>query len=97
MKVIVAPAARDELRAAAGWYEQQRRDLGDVFLEAAQRAVSGIQERPLSFAEDTRQARSRRTKVPGFPYYVVFFVRGEAVYLVAFAHERRRPAYWAGR
>jgi len=30
MKLIVAPAARLELREAARWYEEQRRDLGDV-------------------------------------------------------------------
>ena len=32
-----------------------------------------------------------------FPYYLIYSVSGEVVYVVAVAHERRRPGYWKHR
>lgn len=37
---------------------------------------------------------ARRAPVPRFPYTVVYLVVGDAICVVAIAHERRRPGYW---
>ena len=39
-----------------------------------------------------RQIRLRR-----FPYVIVYVVAGDVVRVVAIAHERQLPGYWASR
>ncbi len=34
---------------------------------------------------------------PGFPFYIVSLRIDDDVYVVAYAHERRRPGYWEDR
>ena len=40
---------------------------------------------------------NRRFPVRPFPYHVVYLPETDDIYVVAFAHQRRRPEYWAGR
>ena len=35
--------------------------------------------------------------VKTFPYRIVYYVRGDQVRIIAYAHERRRPGYWGHR
>ena len=39
----------------------------------------------------------RRFPVRKFPYSIVYYIRGEEVRVVALAHHRRKPGYWAAR
>ncbi|MFT3852131.1 MAG: hypothetical protein QM733_05260 [Ilumatobacteraceae bacterium] len=39
----------------------------------------------------------RSKKIETYPYRIVYYVRDEEVVTDAYAHERRRPAYWANR
>lgn len=89
-------------RLEAIWtYEQDERRAGrgarfDAALTATFRR---IQESPRGHARDTRYTRRviRRAKVLKFPYSVVYFIhRGEPI-IVAIAHQRLRPSYWASR
>ncbi len=39
----------------------------------------------------------RRVNLPGFPYYVAYFIRGEQVLVAAVGHGSRHPDYWKRR
>lgn len=95
MNVRVAASATKELGEAIRWYEERRRGLGAAFLDAVSAVLSRIQQHPdigNSFAEADR---TRRVLVAGFPYPVVYAVEPTHIVVVAVAHLRRRPGYWA--
>ena len=40
---------------------------------------------------------NRRFPVRPFPYHLIYLSGAEDIYVVAFAHERRKPGYWSNR
>jgi plasmid stabilization system protein ParE len=89
------PAAAAEFADAAEWYESRRSGLGHEFVNAIRNRVEDIRETPERWA----LAHSvRRALVTKFPYAVVYreLADGE-IQIIAVAHLRRRPKYWARR
>ena len=84
---------------AARWYEMHRAGLGIEFLEAVDAAVAGIAETPRmgSLVPGVPDQTSRRRPVRRFPYHVVYMELSDRLQILAVAHDRRRPGYWAGR
>jgi hypothetical protein len=39
----------------------------------------------------------RRAPIKGFPYHVIYLETAETIHILAFAHDKRRPAYWLPR
>lgn len=94
------PEAREELRLAAHWYEDQDRGLGDRFTSEVDDAVAFIRAWPSAaqpYRGRNRLPVLRRKSVETFPYGIIYFVRGNEVVIVAYAHAKRRPGYWRGR
>ena len=94
------PEAAAELQEAARWYDDEQAGVGDDFLSAAEAAVRGILDWPQAGApfpgwKDEPMVRSRHMKV--FPYRVLYYIEGVRVTFLAFAHEKRKPGYWAPR
>jgi hypothetical protein len=40
---------------------------------------------------------ARQVRLHRFPYVIVYVFAGEAIRMVAIAHERQLPGYWASR
>ena len=97
MNVRIAASAIEEFREAVRWYEERRPGLGGAFLEAVNSALARIKEHPAIGTGSVEEGRTRRVLVTGFPYQVVYTVRPTEVFVVAVAHLRRRPGYWARR
>lgn len=98
--LIVEPEAEEELEAAILWYEQHRPGLGRRFLQAVSTALDRVQRFPSAGAPVPHLQQElpvRRSPVKGFPYHLVYLETSDAIHLLAFAHDRRRPGYWAGR
>ena len=94
------PEALLEVSQAVNWYEDRRRGLGTDFLRALDGTVDRIAHQQilgLRLPVLDRSSTVRRVAVPRFPYQVVFQVVDEVVRVLAVAHDRRRPAYWADR
>jgi plasmid stabilization system protein ParE len=89
--------AVEELGEAAAWYESKRPGLGAEFLEALERAMPRVLEMPASFPQILARPPVRRALVDRFPYAVVFMERGDEIHVLAYAHAKRRPLYWAPR
>jgi hypothetical protein len=90
------PAAAREFAADFRYYEKDYQGRGVRFVAAVDATLAQIASAPLRFAilyePDIRSAKVKR-----FPYRVVYIVVEGAIYVIAVAHARRRPAYWRRR
>ena len=91
---FLAPAEAELLEAIA-YYAAIRADLGVRFKEAVSSAVRDAVTRPKHGAP--RSGNMRRWLVKGFPYSLIYRASEDEVVIVAVAHQRRRPEYWAQR
>jgi toxin ParE1/3/4 len=66
-----------------------------MFLSAVKQTVERISTHPEAGAPLAGELRKRI--VIGFPYYIIYRVWEEYIYLVAVAHHSRRPGYWRDR
>jgi toxin ParE1/3/4 len=96
VKLVIVPLALGELHDAAAFYAASANaELGLAFVTEFDRAVSGILANPYVgavFRETRRRYILRR-----FPYSVFYYVAADEIRVIAVAHHRRRPSYWAGR
>lgn len=92
--------ASAELDDAATWYDEQRAGLGAELMDAVDEALETLAEWPHAGApveEVPADLEVRRAPVARFPYHVGYIVLDDRVRILAVAHDRRRPAYWAPR
>jgi toxin ParE1/3/4 len=92
--------AETEIAETFAWYEGQRENLGQELLETVDEAIEALKERPASFARAagvSRELGVRRALLRRFPFSLVFIELEGEIRVLAFAHGRRRPAYWRGR
>lgn len=98
--VRVEPEAKQELVAAAAWYEERREGLGLELVAEVDAVLAAIARSPGRFALYPRVASElgvRRAAARRFPYSVAFIELPTVVRVLAIAHERRRPGYWVVR
>jgi len=94
------PEAAVELVAAIEWYEDQDAGLGARLADQIAAAWRRVAEWPHAwppFPGWDSDPLVRTTRVDVYPYRVVYFVRGEEIVILAYAHARRRPGYWKHR
>ncbi len=95
MRLVVVPAALDELRDGAAFYAANANvDLGLAFVAEFERAAM-ILANP-NIGAPFRGTR-RRYFLRRFPYSIIYQPIADEIRIVAVAHQRRRPGYWAGR
>jgi len=89
------PAAEGELDEAAQWYEERQGGLGVEFLSSVRMKIASLLHAP----ERWRLVHgTRRVLLGRFPYAIVYReVSEDELEIVAVAHYRRRPKYWARR
>ena len=92
--------ASAELEDAARWYEQRHAGLGMAFLAAVDDAVGTILRwpgagAPVDGVDDDLDVR--RQRVRRFPYHLAYLVAADDIYVLAVAHDHRRPGYWRTR
>jgi hypothetical protein len=88
--------AEDELREAMEHYEEEREGLGREFRLQFEAGLQRVRENPqLDAVED--DSGVRYCPLRRFPYTLVYVDFDSQVWIVAVAHQRRRPRYWARR
>ena len=96
MKLVIVPVALEELQDAAAFYAATANaELGLAFVTEFERAASRILVNPNVGA--VFRGTQRRYVLPRFPYGVFYQVTSDEIRIVAVAHQRRRPGYWASR
>ena len=99
-RIIVLDEAEDELIAAQHWYENKRAGLGQEFRKAIDEAMDRRAEAPLTalpIFNPSTTIETRRMLVKRLPYSIIFVDHNEDLWVIAFAHNRRRPGYWRER
>lgn len=99
-ELVVDKAAEDELTAAVSWYEDKRPGVGQDFLAAVDATFELLRRFPKigSLKRPNGPGREVRSlRVEGFPFSVVYRELPDGVYVVAVAHDKRRPGYWKNR
>jgi len=89
-----------ELQDAIRWYEERKAGLGAAFLSAVEATLDQIARLPQAGTNVPRLPDDlpvRRAPVKRFPYHVVYLESSEAIRILAFAHDSRRPGYWYHR
>jgi toxin ParE1/3/4 len=94
--LITHPEAQAELEAAADWYEQQEEGLGTEFLTAIEKALEAIQRSPKVFSP-FKNTSIRKHVLRRFPYVIFYQELRENLWILAFAHGKRKPGYWLRR
>jgi len=89
------PAAELELEEAVSWYEERGEGLGLEFLTVVREKVFALTHAPGRWRMVNG---TRRALLEGFPYAVVYReTTDDEIEIIAIAHLRRRPKYWANR
>lgn len=100
LTALAHPEAVNELDAAISWYDQGGQGRGDKFEtaydEALDRCLIWPESGTLCLLGD-HDEEVRTAKVAKSSYRIVYFVHDETLWIVAIAHEGRRPGYWKDR
>jgi len=96
MTPSVGSDAETELTDGAIYYarEGKNADLGLAFIAEFERALELLCTYPRLGAPWRSR---RRFPLRRFPYSIIYYVTGEELWVIALAHHRRKPGYWAGR
>ena len=87
--------AEDELLESALFYDSRVKGLGESLTSEVQRAVAMIREHP--GLGSPLGSKVRRVLVRRFPYNVIYRHEANRIFILAVAHQRRRPGYWRNR
>ena len=95
MKIrLIAPALADMTRIW-GYYEKQRRGLGDAFLDDLGTAVRLVKDFPEVQPEFWK--RTRRVLLKRFPYGAAYRVLPDEIQVLVIAHTSRASRVWVKR
>lgn len=97
MKSRFHPAAEAEIREAAGWYHARDSRIAQRFTGAVHEALCDIEKWPLADSPWPGEPGFRLVGVRGFPYRLVYEPSETGSWILACAHHKRRPGYWAER
>jgi plasmid stabilization system protein ParE len=87
------PAAEEELLSEIGFLELRAAGLGRRFFDEIQRAERLVAQFPESGYE--LSGGIRKCRLRKFPFALIYSVEREGLLILAVAHHRRRPGYWA--
>jgi len=94
-RLWIREEARAELLHETGYYEDRREGTGKRFREAVQESFALILRFPAGGAPGP--AGTRKTKVKGFPFTVVYRDEPSQIVVFAIAPDRQQPGYWLPR
>jgi plasmid stabilization system protein ParE len=89
------PDAVLDAESARDWYTEQSPFAARGFLLALEAALQSVTESPLAAAEKLHGCR-HYVFPSRYPFTLVYRI-GDAIEVVAVAHQKRRPGYWRDR
>ncbi|MBE7438560.1 MAG: type II toxin-antitoxin system RelE/ParE family toxin [Spirochaetales bacterium] len=95
MRVRFHPEARAELRAATHFYRAISSAVKEHFLTEVAGAQDRMQRFPL--AGESVEDEVRRQLLKRFPYSILYHAAEDRIFILAIAHQSRRPGYWKDR
>ena len=94
-RIVLRPAARTDIDAAAAWLEERSPRAAARFWRAVDQTLQRIRENPLQYQRVIGSAR--RAPLRRFRYALFYFVTEDEVVVVACMHGSRDPERWQER
>jgi hypothetical protein len=95
MKVIFNELAGDELSDAECYYNIEHPGSGAEFKKEIKKAIERVRKYPLAFPIVNKEIRT--VILHRYPYKILYSIELDHIYIIAIAHQHRRPEYWVGR
>ena len=95
MKVIFSKLAKLELEDAIAYYELEHSGLGINFKQEVLKNVERIKKFPL--AATLEREEIRKSLLHKFPYKILYSSETDHIFIIALAHQHRKPDYWVER
>ncbi|NNC66212.1 MAG: type II toxin-antitoxin system RelE/ParE family toxin [Gammaproteobacteria bacterium] len=89
------PEAKQELQAAADYYDSEQTGLGSALLGDVRRACRRIADQPTACRIERSDVSVR--SLARFPYRIYYRAQPEEILVIAVCHRRRRPGFWVVR
>jgi len=84
--------AKLELLNAIHYYELEYKGLGQRFKKEVQRAAIRIAEYPDAWSVE--RGDIRKCLLHKFPHKILYSVEKDHIFIIAIAHQHRKPDYW---
>lgn len=95
MRVEFHPEAEEEFIEQAAYYEEQVPALGVSYIGELESAATLLEEHPKLGAEFDKPFR--HLSMRRFPHWLIYTIEPSRIWVIAVAHQRRRPGYWRER
>ncbi|MCI5066474.1 type II toxin-antitoxin system RelE/ParE family toxin [bacterium] len=95
MKFNILAPARQELEEAVEYYNREQAGLGYEFAAEVRRAFQRIRKFPQAW--HPLSENTRRCRLKGFPFAVIYNAENKEIVIVAIMHMRRDPKSWRDR
>ena len=95
MKVIFSKYAFQELDDATQYYEIEYQGLGKRFRDEVRKAAKRISKYPAGWSQEHYEVR--KCILHKFPYKLLYSIESNHVFIIAVAHQHRKPDYWIER
>jgi|HubBroStandDraft_1064217.scaffolds.fasta_scaffold116918_3 plasmid stabilization system protein ParE len=94
-RLRIRSEARREIDEAFDWYFARSPEIARAFLDEIENSLRQVAAHAQRFPLYT--ANTRRRVLDRFPYSVIYSEKKHVLLVVAVAHAKRRPGYWAKR
>ncbi len=95
MKVIFSKYAKLELENATCFYELEYKGLWWRFKKEVKNAAKRIFEYPKAWSIE--HGVVRKCLLHKFPYKLLYSIEEDDIFIIAVAHQHRKPDYWIDR
>ncbi|HET6974544.1 MAG TPA: type II toxin-antitoxin system RelE/ParE family toxin [Pyrinomonadaceae bacterium] len=95
MNIRFLTLAQQEVDEAVAWLEERTEGTGVDFLDELDRIVRIVKSYPFASPQVDREIRRRL--FARFPYSLIYGIDHNTIVVIAVAHSRRAPHYWAER
>lgn len=96
MKIIIEPAALAELKDSQDYYRTHASPrIAAAFTSEIESGIERLRSYPEVGTPVSK--RLRNLALQKFPYSLIYHFKADVLTILAIAHQRRRPGYWAKR
>jgi plasmid stabilization system protein ParE len=95
MKVVFSAYAKQELDDVVCYLELEFEGLGKRFKAEVKKAAKRIAEHPEAWSIERGDVR--KCLLHKFPYKLLYSIEEDHIFVIAVAHQHRKPDYWIER
>jgi plasmid stabilization system protein ParE len=95
MKVVFSEFAKQELDDASYFLDFEFEGLGKRFRSEVRSAAKRIAKHPEAWPVE--RGEIRKCLLHKFPYKLLYSVEEDRIFIIAVAHQHRKPDYWVDR